>query len=87
MDLGITGRTALVLAAGGGLGGAILMNNTGGPPPGAVTGQDTGVWEEQFRAMVPSVIAVTLAGEVAAGITANVVVPGRIATSRVATTR
>lgn len=195
MDLGITGRTALVLGAGGGLGGAIarelaregavvvaagrtqeklaatvediiaaggtahaltwdladleavdervaeieerwggvdiLVNNTGGPPPGTVTGQDAGVWEEQFRAMVLSVIALTdrvlpgmrergwgrvitstssgvvapipglglsnalrstllgwsktLAGEVAAaGITANVVVPGRIATSRVA---
>lgn len=195
MDLGITGRTALVLGAGGGLGGAIarelaregavvvaagrtpeklaatveditadggtahaltwdladldlidervsdlekrwggvdiLVNNTGGPPPGPVTDQDPGVWEEQFRTMVGSVIALTdrvlprmreqgwgrvitstssgvvapipglglsnalrstllgwsktLAREVAAaGITANVLVPGRIATSRVA---
>lgn len=195
MDLGITGRTALVLGAGGGLGGAIarelaaegatvvaagrtaatleatvgditraggrahaltwdlaeldvvdarigeiealcggvdiLVNNTGGPPPAAITAPDVGVWEEQFRSMVLSVIAITnrvlpgmrerqwgrvitstssgvvtpipglglsnalrstllgwsktLAGEVAAdGITANVVVPGRIATSRVA---
>jgi len=107
------------------------VNNTGGPPPGAITGQDPRVWEEQFRTMVLSVIAITdrvlpgmrakgwgrvitsassgvvapipglglsnalrstllgwsktLAGEVAGdGITVNVVVPGRIATSRVA---
>lgn len=123
MDLGITGRTALVFGAGGGLGGAIartlaregasvavadinkdalvtvsgevgalgvksislpwdladhsvideniarieselgpvdiLINNTGGPPPTPVSGQDAAVWEEQFRAMVMSVIAIT----------------------------
>lgn len=195
MDLGITGRTALVLGAGSGLGAAIaqelaregaivvaagrtltkveattsgitaaggtahalawdladltgiderirevealvggvdiLVNNTGGPPPGGVVGHDPTVWEDQFRAMVLSVIAITdrvlpgmrergwgrvitstssgvitpipglglsnalrstllgwsktLAGEVAGdGVTANVVVPGRIATPRVA---
>lgn len=109
----------------------ILVNNTGGPPPGGVLGQDLRAWEEQFRAMVLSVIAITdrvvpgmrdrgwgriitstssgvqapipglglsnalrstllgwsktLAGEVGGdGVTANVVVPGRIATDRVA---
>lgn len=123
MDLGITGRTALVFGAGGGLGGAIatslgregarvaladinqesvdrlakelaaegadvlairwdlddlagaadrlaqveralgpvdiLVNNTGGPPPSTVTGQDSAVWEAQFRGMVMSVIGIT----------------------------
>lgn len=195
MNLGLEGRTALVLGASGGLGGAIalalagegarvalagrnlaaleevgrsvdalggaslalpldladldaidarvavieeklgpvdiLINNTGGPAPSPAAGQPLEVWEKNFRAMVLSVIALTdrvlpgmrargfgrvitstsagvvapipnlamsnalrlsllgwsktLSREVAKdGVTVNVVVPGRIATDRVA---
>lgn len=123
MDLGIEGKTALVLGAGGGLGGAIaralaregvrvavgnrspegaertvgdirsaggeaipvvwdlgdlsliparvgaveaayglidiLVNITGGPRPGLVTGQEAGLWQDSFQAMILSVIALT----------------------------
>ncbi|HRP77663.1 MAG TPA: SDR family oxidoreductase [Aquamicrobium sp.] len=194
MDLGIRGKTALVLGAGGGLGGAIaqalaregvkvavgnrspegaertvaeiraaggeaipvawdlgdlsliepcvaevekaygaidiLVNNTGGPKPSPVAGQDAELWQESFRSMVVSVIALTdrvlpgmrarkwgriitstssgvvapipnlglsntlrasllgwsktLAREVGRdGITANIILPGRIATQRI----
>jgi 3-oxoacyl-[acyl-carrier protein] reductase len=108
----------------------ILVNNSGGPPPGKASGVEPRVWQEQFNAMVASLIQLTdkvlpdmrqagwgrivtstssgvvapianlaisnslrmaligwsktLAGEVAReGITANVIVPGRIATARV----
>jgi 3-oxoacyl-[acyl-carrier protein] reductase len=108
----------------------ILVNVTGGPPPTPASGQDPTLWEQSFRAMVVSVIAITdrvlpgmrergwgrvitstssgvvapivnlgisnalrlslvgwsksLAREVAPdGITANSVVPGRIATGRI----
>lgn len=108
----------------------ILINNTGGPPPTAAAGQPAALWQQQFQAMVLSVIAVTdrvlpgmrargwgrivtstssgvvapianlavsnalrmslvgwsktLAREVARdGITANIVVPGRIGTDRI----
>jgi 3-oxoacyl-[acyl-carrier protein] reductase len=195
MDLGIRGKTALVLGAGGGLGGAIaralaregvkvavgnrspegaertvaeiraeggeafpvawdlgdlsligprvaeventygaidiLVNNTGGPKPSPVGGQEAALWEESFRSMVLSVIALTdrvlpamrerkwgriitstssgvvapipnlglsntlraslvgwsktLAREVGRdGITANIILPGRVATPRIA---
>ncbi|GGU43981.1 SDR family oxidoreductase [Lentzea flava] len=107
----------------------ILVNNTGGPPPTAALGNPPAVWEEHFRSMVLSVVAIadrvvprmcdrgwgrivtstssgvvapipnlglsnslrsallgwskTLAREVGhAGVTANVVVPGRIGTGR-----
>lgn len=107
----------------------ILVNNTGGPPPTAALGNLSAVWEEHFRSMVLSVVAIadrvvprmcdrgwgrivtstssgvvapipnlglsnslrsallgwskTLAREVGhAGVTANVVVPGRIGTGR-----
>lgn len=108
----------------------ILVNNTGGPPPTPAAGQPPQAWEDNFRAMVVSVIAVTdrvlpgmrarrwgriitstssgvvapipnlglsnalrlslvgwsktLAREVARdGITANIVLPGRVATQRI----
>jgi 3-oxoacyl-[acyl-carrier protein] reductase len=108
----------------------VLVNITGGPPPTPVAGQNPALWDESFRSMVLSVIAITdrvlpamrqrkwgrvitstssgvvspipnlgisnslrlalvgwsktLAKEVAAdGITANVIVPGRIATERI----
>lgn len=108
----------------------ILVNNTGGPPPSPAAGQPVATWEDAFRSMVLSVIAVTdqvlpsmrqrgwgriitsassgvvtpipnlavsnamrsslvgwsktLAREVAPdGVTANIVVPGRIATDRI----
>ncbi|MDQ7982053.1 SDR family oxidoreductase [Paraburkholderia sp. SARCC-3016] len=108
----------------------ILVNNTGGPPPTPASGQPAELWEQHFRSMVLSVIAVTdrvlpgmktkrwgrvvtsassgviapipglavsnalrmslvgwsktLAREVGRdGITANVVVPGRIGTDRI----
>ena len=107
----------------------ILVNNTGGPPPTAALGNPSAVWEEHFRSMVLSVVAIadrvvprmcdrgwgrivtstssgvvapianlglsnslrsallgwskTLAQEVGhAGVTVNVVVPGRIGTGR-----
>ena len=123
MDLGIRGRTALVLGGGGGLGSAvalalaregvnvavadideaaaakvrdavtatgvescsvawnlaelgmiepnaakieatlgpvdILINNTGGPPPTPAAGQRPELWNQQFQAMVLSVISIT----------------------------
>lgn len=109
----------------------ILVNNTGGPKPGPVAGQDASLWQDSFRSMVLSVIALTdrvlpgmrerkwgriitstssgvvapipnlglsnalraslvgwsktLAREVARdGITSNVILPGRIATPRIA---
>ncbi|KAF1026219.1 MAG: 3-oxoacyl-[acyl-carrier-protein] reductase FabG [Pseudomonas sp.] len=37
----------------------ILVNNTGGPPPTPVAGQDLGLWQKQFEAMVLSVISIT----------------------------
>jgi 3-oxoacyl-[acyl-carrier protein] reductase len=194
MDLGLSGKTALVLGGGGGLGSAIartlakegakvavadvnraagqttvdaiikaggsaialewdlsdlssidvhvglieshfgsvniLVNNTGGPPPTPASGQSPALWENHFRSMVLSVIAITdrvlpgmkaakwgriitstssgvvapipnlgvsnalrlslvgwsktLAQEVGRdGITANIVLPGRIATQRI----
>ncbi|RDE07575.1 SDR family oxidoreductase, partial [Pelagibacterium lacus] len=108
----------------------ILVNNTGGPPPTPAAGQAPEAWEQYFRSMVVSVIAVTdavlpgmrerkwgrivtstssgvvapipnlgisnalrlslvgwsktLAREVGRdGITANIVLPGRIATNRI----
>jgi 3-oxoacyl-[acyl-carrier protein] reductase len=108
----------------------ILVNNTGGPPPTPASGQPAELWEQHFRGMVLSVIAVTdrvlpgmkakrwgrvvtsassgvvapipglavsnalrmslvgwsktLAREVGRdGITANVIVPGRIGTDRI----
>ena len=108
----------------------ILINNSGGPSPSTASGVDAAVWQQQFSAMVSSLIQLTdkvlpdmyaegwgriitstssgvgapiarlgvsntlrmalvgwsktLAAEVAAsGITANVLVPGRIATERV----
>lgn len=108
----------------------ILVNNTGGPPPTPASGQSPADWEQYFRSMVVSVIAVTdavlpgmrerkwgrivtstssgvvapipnlgisnalrlslvgwsktLAREVGRdGITANIVLPGRIATNRI----
>lgn len=108
----------------------ILINNSGGPSPSTASGVDATVWQQQFNAMVSSLIQLTdkvlpdmyaegwgriitstssgvvapiarlgvsntlrmalvgwsktLAAEVAAsGITANVLVPGRIATERV----
>ena len=108
----------------------VLVNITGGPPPTPAGGQDAALWRKHFESMVLAIIAVTdgvlpgmkkktwgriitstssgvvapianlglsnalrmtlvgwsktLAREVAAdGITANVVVPGRIATERV----
>ncbi|XXD08985.1 SDR family oxidoreductase [Klebsiella sp. R445] len=109
---------------------AILVNNSGGPAPSTASGVDAAIWQQQFSAMVSSLIQLTdkvlpdmreqgwgriitstssgvvapiatlgvsntlrmalvgwsktLATEVAAnGITANVLVPGRIATERV----
>lgn len=108
----------------------ILINNTGGPPPTPALGQEPGLWQDMYAAMVLPVIELTdavvggmrergwgriitstssgpiapipnlgvsntlraslhswsktVAGEVAAdGVTANVIVPGRIATPRV----
>ncbi|MEH0833000.1 SDR family oxidoreductase [Pectobacterium cacticida] len=108
----------------------ILVNNSGGPAPSGASGVEPIVWQQQFSAMVSSLIQLTdkvlpdmraegwgriitstssgvvtpianlgvsntlrmalvgwsktLAAEVAAsGITANVLVPGRIATDRV----
>jgi 3-oxoacyl-[acyl-carrier protein] reductase len=108
----------------------ILINNTGGPPYGGASGHKPSDWDDSFRAMVMSVIALTdlflpdmrqgkwgrivtivstgavqplpvlgisnslraaliawsktLSGEVAAdGITANILMPGRIGTERV----
>jgi 3-oxoacyl-[acyl-carrier protein] reductase len=108
----------------------VLVNNTGGPPPTPAFGQATSVWEEHFRSMVLSVIAITdrvlpamrrkqwgrvitstssgvvapianlgisnalrlslvgwsktLAREIGGdGVTANIVLPGRIATARI----
>ncbi|PDP86596.1 3-oxoacyl-ACP reductase [Glycomyces fuscus] len=107
----------------------ILVNNTGGPPSTPALGQDSGLWEGMYGAMVLPVIRLTdavvggmrergwgrvitstssgpiapiarlgisntlraslhswsktVANEVAAdGVTANVIVPGRIATAR-----
>jgi 3-oxoacyl-[acyl-carrier protein] reductase len=37
----------------------ILVNITGGPPPTPASGQPTTLWEEQFQAMVLSVISLT----------------------------
>lgn len=109
---------------------SILINNSGGPAPSRAGGVEPQVWQQQFNAMVSSLITLTdkvlpdmreagwgriitstssgviapianlgvsntlrlalvgwsktLAGEVAQdGITANVLVPGRIATDRV----
>ncbi|MBR8740160.1 SDR family oxidoreductase [Nocardiopsis sp. MG754419] len=108
----------------------ILVNNTGGPPPTPALGQEPGLWQDMYAAMVLPVIELTdavvggmrergwgriitstssgpiapipnlgvsntlraslhswsktVANEVAAdGVTANVIVPGRIATPRV----
>jgi 3-oxoacyl-[acyl-carrier protein] reductase len=108
----------------------VLVNITGGPPPTTAFGQDPGLWNKHFQAMVLPIIAITdrvlpgmksrrwgriitstssgvvapipnlgisnslrlslvgwsktLAREVARdGITANIVVPGRIATDRI----
>ena len=37
----------------------VLVNITGGPPPTPAAGQDPTLWDESFRSMVLSVIAVT----------------------------
>jgi 3-oxoacyl-[acyl-carrier protein] reductase len=37
----------------------ILVNITGGPPPTPASGQPSALWEEQFQAMVLSVISLT----------------------------
>jgi 3-oxoacyl-[acyl-carrier protein] reductase len=37
----------------------ILVNLTGGPPPTPVSGQPTQVWQDHFRSMVASVVAIT----------------------------
>lgn len=130
-DLGqLDALEAVVTSVEAGLGDIdILINNTGGPPPGPAGGQKIGDWNQQFQAMVLSVIALTdrvlpgmkargfgriltctssgviapipnlglsnalraslvgwsktLAREVAPfGVTANILVPGRIATDR-----
>ncbi|MFD6951752.1 3-oxoacyl-ACP reductase [Nocardiopsis sp. TSRI0078] len=37
----------------------ILVNNTGGPPPTPALGQDAGLWEEMYGAMVLPVVRLT----------------------------
>ena len=37
----------------------VLINNTGGPPPTAAAGANLAVWEENFRTMVLSVLAIS----------------------------
>jgi 3-oxoacyl-[acyl-carrier protein] reductase len=50
-------RIAQIEGARGGV--DILINNTGGPPPTPASGQPTAAWDEHFRSMVLSVIAIT----------------------------